>query len=70
MFELFRLLGPGRWAREQAPCVLVAGVVAEAFYKFHSFTLECGAFLLTWAAVDAVRSVLVRSPAEEIPPRR
>jgi hypothetical protein len=24
--------------------------VAEVFYKFHSFSLECLAFLATWAA--------------------
>jgi hypothetical protein len=31
-----------------APAVLAAMVVAELFYKFHSFTLECIAFLATW----------------------
>ena len=29
-------------------------MIAEVFYKFHSFTLECAAFLATWAALDAV----------------
>jgi hypothetical protein len=28
--------------------------VAEFFYKFHSFTLECGAFLITWRVLDWV----------------
>jgi hypothetical protein len=27
--------------------------VAELFYKFHSFTLECVAFLATWYVLDA-----------------
>ena len=26
--------------------------IAELFYKFHSFTLECLAFLATWYLVD------------------
>ena len=32
----------------QAPSLGLALVTAEAFYKFHSFTLECLAFLATW----------------------
>jgi hypothetical protein len=40
------------------------------FYKFHSFLLETGAFLLTWFALGALyaglKSLLVRS-AEERP---
>jgi hypothetical protein len=38
----------------QAPPFAVSLIVAEAFYKFHSFTLECLAFLATWYALDAV----------------
>ena len=29
-------------------------VVTEMFYKFHSFTLECLAFLVTWFVIDAL----------------
>jgi hypothetical protein len=36
------------------PTGLAALVVAELFYKFHSFTLECLAFLATWYALDLV----------------
>jgi hypothetical protein len=28
------------------------------FYKFHSFALECGAFLATWYVLDAFASLL------------
>jgi hypothetical protein len=28
--------------------IAIAFVVAELFYKFHSFTLEAAAFLATW----------------------
>jgi len=29
-----------------------AMVIAEIFYKFHSFVLECVAFLATWLVLD------------------
>jgi hypothetical protein len=32
-------------------------LAAEFFYKFHSFTLECGAFLVTWFAASYVLSL-------------
>lgn len=37
--------------RESIPFA-VALLVAELFYKFHSFTLECLAFLATWFALS------------------
>jgi hypothetical protein len=43
------LLGFG-WGH--LPPLVVAFGVAELFYKFHSFTLECGAFLVTWRVLD------------------
>ena len=30
----------------------VALVIAELFFKWHSFTLECAGFLATWFALD------------------
>jgi hypothetical protein len=38
----------------QAPALFAAFVIAEAFYKFKSFTLECLAFLVTWFVLDAL----------------
>ena len=37
----------------QIPAIGISLVIAELFYKFHSFTLECLAFLATWFVVDA-----------------
>lgn len=37
---------------EQVPAVVISILIAELFYKFHSFTLECLAFLATWYLVD------------------
>jgi hypothetical protein len=39
----------------------------EAFFKFHSFTLECACFLATWTALGAILSFATRGrlPADE-----
>ncbi len=54
MYTLFRMLPAKRLAYEQVPALALAWVIAELFYKFHSFTLECAAFLATWSVVDVV----------------
>ncbi|MBM3265341.1 MAG: hypothetical protein FJY97_18225 [candidate division Zixibacteria bacterium] len=54
MYTLLSLLPVKRIAYEQAPAIAVAWIVAEVFYKFHSFTLECAAFLATWFVFDAL----------------
>ena len=55
MLEILRrvesVLGFG-WGH--LPPLIVSFAVAEFFYKFHSFTLECGAFLITWRVLDWV----------------
>ncbi|MGH2703792.1 MAG: hypothetical protein ACRDJ4_01450 [Actinomycetota bacterium] len=48
----FRLDG----LRSQAPSLTATLVLAEAFYKFHSFTLEFMAALATWFVLDAALS--------------
>jgi hypothetical protein len=53
MFTLVRTLPVPRLLLEQLPALVAALALAEAFYKFHSFTLECVAFLATWFAIDA-----------------
>jgi hypothetical protein len=52
MYTLTRFLPLRRLLVEQVPALLVSFVVAELFYKFHSFTLECLAFLATWYVAD------------------
>jgi hypothetical protein len=54
MLELIRALRRDRDFLMRAPGLLLALAIAELFYKFHSFTLECIAFLATWALIDAV----------------
>ena len=54
MFTLLRMLPAKRILAEQLPSLLVAWLIAELFYKFHSFSLECAAFLATWFLLDGV----------------
>lgn len=37
---------------QQLPAFAASLFIAELFYKFHSFTLECLAFLATWYVLD------------------
>jgi hypothetical protein len=53
MYSLFRLLPWHRLLQEQLPAFAIAFIIAEIFYKFHSFSLETLAFLVTWAVIDA-----------------
>jgi hypothetical protein len=53
MFALISSLSPRQLA-EQVPALASSILIAEVFYKFHSFTLEVAAFLVTWYAADAV----------------
>jgi hypothetical protein len=54
MWTLVTRLTTRELLTEQVPAMSAAWLLAEFFYKFHSFTLECAAFLATWAAFDAV----------------
>jgi hypothetical protein len=60
MFTLLRALSTKRLVIEQFPTLLAAWVIAEFFYKFHSFSLECGAFLATWFVFDAMLQLAKR----------
>jgi hypothetical protein len=59
MYSLLSLLPVKRLVYEQAPALALAWVIAELFFKFHSFTLECGAFLAIWFVLDALIQRLV-----------
>lgn len=54
MLEFVRALRMQRGLVLHLPGLVLAFLVAEVFYKFHSFALECGAFLLTWLAIDVL----------------
>ncbi len=48
MYSLIRAVPVRRLVLEQMPILTASLVIAEVFYKFHSFLLETGAFLATW----------------------
>lgn len=41
-----------RLAAQESLAAIIALFIAETFYRFHSFTLECLAFLATWYGVS------------------
>ena len=38
----------------EVPSFALSLIMAESLFKFHSFTLECLAFLATWTVLSAV----------------
>ena len=56
MYQLVRTLSIRQLLLEQLPAFTTSLIVAELFYHFHSFTLECMAFLGTWYVADAAMS--------------
>jgi hypothetical protein len=60
MYTLLSSLSLKRLGYEQLPAIAAAWVIAELFYKFHSFTLECLAFLATWFVIDLVIQLALR----------
>ena len=54
MFTLIREIGIRRSFTTEVPYLVTAFLIAEWFYKFHSFTLECLAFLITWFVFSAI----------------
>lgn len=54
MYQLLHSMTMSQLFKRQSPVFAAAFLIAEFFYKFHSFALECGAFLLTWYVLDAI----------------
>jgi len=60
MFTLISRLPLRELLYRQAPTLLLALLIAEMFYKWHSFLLETGGFLLTWFVLDAIAGAITR----------
>jgi len=54
MYTLIRSIPIRQLVLQQAPAIAFSLVIAELFYKFHSFTLEASAFLITWFVIDGL----------------
>jgi hypothetical protein len=64
MYALLRRTGIREGVLVEAPAFAVSLGLAECFYKFHSFTLECLAFLATWFVVGALVRLAARPRSE------
>ena len=53
MYTMVKTLPVRETLTRQLPALGVSIGLAETFYKFHSFSLECVAFLATWWVIDA-----------------
>ena len=60
MYTLIRSLPLRTILVAQAPALAASWLIAEMFYKFHSFTLELAAFLATWFVIDGALSFAFR----------
>ena len=59
MYTLIRSMPFRHLLAQQAPALGSSILIAELFYKFHSFLLETGAFLATWFVIDSAFSFAV-----------
>jgi hypothetical protein len=66
MYTLIKAIPLRQLVFEQVPALAISLVIAELFYKFHSFTLECVAFLVTWYLVDLVIRFLINFRARRL----
>ncbi len=56
MHRAVQTLGVDAFLRQEAPLLAAAFAIAEVFYKFGSFAIECLAFLVTWYALSFLAS--------------
>lgn len=54
MYTLIKSISSKDIFLNQLPLLILSMFISELFYKFHSFTLECVAFLVTWFGIDAI----------------
>ena len=65
MYQLIHSMTASELFKRQLPPFMLAFVVAELFYKFKSFALECVAFLVTWYIFDLLLSVFFPAPTRK-----
>ncbi len=54
MYTLIKSVPLSKLLVMQAPVLIISMLIAETFYKFHSFLLESIAFLITWYVIDLI----------------
>lgn len=60
MYTLSRAVSLRELLLGQAPMILASLLIAEFFFKFHSFILEAAGFLVVWYLIDYVADIVVR----------
>jgi hypothetical protein len=68
MYTLLRTGSLGALRSVQAPALLISFVVAELFFKWKSFALECLGFLALWFLLDAIFSTIRAAWLKRRPP--
>ncbi|MDP1752116.1 MAG: hypothetical protein Q8L22_21920 [Reyranella sp.] len=64
MFTMVKTMGLSVLARQELVPGVASFLIAEFFYKFHSFALECLAFLATWVILGFLWSLIVGKSAD------
>lgn len=65
MFSLIKDLGVRVAVKQEAIPFLIAFAIAEFFFKFKSFALECLAFLAVWCVLSFVQSLILPRSKEQ-----
>ena len=65
MFSLIKELGLLVAAKREAVPFLIAFGIAEFFFKFKSFALECVAFLAVWYVLSFLQSLIFPHSKEQ-----
>jgi hypothetical protein len=65
MFSLIKDLGVRVAVKQEAIPFLIAFAIAEFFFKFKSFALECLAFLAVWYVLSLVQSLIFPRSKEQ-----
>lgn len=60
MYTIFNKLGVKSFMAHELGTFILGWIIAETFYKFGSFTLETGAFLLTWWSLGFLAHRIIR----------
>lgn len=58
MYSLVNALPARQLLWVQAPALIGSFIIADMFYKWGSFALECVGFLATWFVLDAIAKFL------------
>ncbi|WP_299987743.1 hypothetical protein [uncultured Ruegeria sp.] len=67
MHRAMKSQGFKSFLRQEGPWLLIAFVIADLFYKWGSFALECFGFLLTWYGLSWASSLVLRVVAAKNP---